>query len=249
MRLLDCRYWRYAACEQGENFKQDVPVSVVTDVFRDAWKQAAPQTVFDTEKDEKPDDFLDQGTVLLSKYQKEHAPHIQPAAVETRFTINLPGVPREVLGFIDLIDDHEVIIDHKTSKMSPNALTLMKDMQLTLYRMAYRTKFGHNPGGLRYDYLVRKSTKRFGFSAEIHPMPVQRTEAHEFALIETFKTVSDAIRLKKYFQNTTGFTCGPNSCGYWSRCMAPILEGKHPEFFDEIRCLQQEAAKKDREAQ
>jgi hypothetical protein len=83
--------------------KQDVPVSVVTDIFRDFWKQAAPITVFDTEKDEKADDFLDQGTVLLAKYHKEHSPHIQPAAVETRFTLQLPGVPREVLGFIDLI--------------------------------------------------------------------------------------------------------------------------------------------------
>ena len=228
--------------------KQDVPVSVVTDVFRDAWKEAAPQTVFDAEKDEKPDEFLDQGTVLLAKYHKEHSPHIQPALVETKFSITLPGVAREVIGYIDLIDDKEVIIDHKTSKMSPNVLTLAKDMQLTLYRMAYRTKYGHNPGGLRYDYLVRKSSKRFGFSAEIHPMPVQRGESHEYALIETFKTVADSIRLKKYYPNTTGFMCSPTSCGYWSRCQGPVMEGKHPAFFDEIREMQKVAMDKEMEA-
>jgi hypothetical protein len=109
--------------------------------------------------------------------------------------------------------------------------------------MAYRTKFGHNPKGLRYDYLVRKSSKRFGFSAEIHPMPVQRTEAHEWDLIETFKTVSNNIKMALYYPNSTGFTCGPMSCGYWDVCRAPVMAGQRPDYYDEIRCLQQEAVK------
>lgn len=266
MRCPMVTYWRYekgvqvapvSALSFGScihkalehNYKQkiysrtDVPDSVVKDVFRDAWREAAKETVFDAERDENPDMFLDIGIQMLEKYQAEIAPNIQPKAVEVRFKILLPGVPREVLGFIDLIDEDETVIDHKTSRMVPNAMTLGKDLQLTLYRIAYRIKFGHNPKRLRYDYLVRKHSKRTGSWAEIHPVPVERNDAHEKNLIETYKTVCKAVKMKYFYPIGTNFTCAPSSCGFWPMCMGKILENKNLDFMDDIREMQSKAMK------
>lgn len=67
----------------------------------------------------------DQGVQLVGKYQIEQAPRVQPLAVEEPFSIQLPGVPVPVEGFIDLDAElaewwkigspvHERIIDRKT---------------------------------------------------------------------------------------------------------------------------------------
>jgi len=267
MRCSMILYWRYeknvksppsSAISFGvgihkaleTNFKQkiyskkDLPVDMVTDIFRDTWKEAAKITVFDPEKNENPDEMLDEGTSMISKYQSEISPTIQPSVVETKFSIRLPGVSREVIGYIDLIDDKEVVIDHKTSRRTPDALTLAKDGQLTLYKVGYRAKYGHDPRGLRYDYMVRRSSKKTGNWVEIHQMQVERNAAQERCMAATFKTVSQAISLKQYFTNPTSFMCSPVACGYWSRCQGKILAGEPTPFLDEIHQMQADAYRK-----
>lgn len=232
---------------QKVHSRQDVPLSVTTDVFRDSWKGAAKTTVFDPEKDESPEEMLDQGVQMISKYHTEMAPRIQPKSVETKFSIKLPGVPQDVIGYIDLIDESEVILDHKTSKMTPKPLTLAMSTQMILYKMAYRKMTGHNPAGLRFDYLLRKTSRRTGFSVEIVPMPVQYSEASERDLIETFKTVAKAIRLRQFYPNTSSFTCSPMGCGFWQHCRAKILANEPAPFLEEIKEMQKKAMDEYRE--
>jgi RecB family exonuclease len=225
--------------------RRDVPVSVVQDVFRDAWKEAVRETVFDPEKDETPDEFLDHGVAMLGKYQREIAPTIMPKEVETKFTLRLPGVKRDIIGYIDLIDENEVIVDHKTSKMQPKADMLAKAPQLTLYKMGYRARHGHDPRGLRLDYLIRKINRRSNsFQPEIIQAPVFRTVAQEQQVAHTIKTVSEAMSLKKYYPNTDHFGCTPAGCGYWSQCQGKVLAGETPEWIEEIKEMQKAAYKK-----
>ena len=222
----------------------DLPIDVVTDAFRDSWKANAKESVFDPEKEENADDMLDEGVMMVEKYHLEVAPKIQPAAVEAKFSINIPGLRRSVMGFIDLIDTNDVVSDHKTSRKVPDSLALQKSHQLTLYKMAFRAKNGRDPKGLRFDYLVRRSSKKTGKWVEIHPMPVQRTEAHEKLFIETAKTVSNAIDAALFFPNPDTFICSPMGCGYWSRCVGRVLTGEKPEFMDEIKAMQEAAHEK-----
>lgn len=261
-------YWRYekgvksqpaAAMTFGtsihesleHNFSQkvlshaDVPLSVALDVFRDAWRENARISIFDADKNESPENFMDQGIAMIEKYHLEMAPNIQPKFVEMRFTLKIDGLDREVVGYIDLIDDREIIIDHKTSKMTPNNLMLAKNGQLTLYKMAFRKKYGREPGGLRYDYLIKKVRRDGSFSGiEIIPIPIVKNAANEASLINSYKAVADAMALKQYYPNPGHFGCTPAGCGYWGNCMGPILAGEKVEFFDDIREMQKAAYKK-----
>lgn len=49
------------------------------------------------------DDERRHGPEVVATYQKEVSPLIQPVAVEREFRLTVPGVPVEVLGYIDLI--------------------------------------------------------------------------------------------------------------------------------------------------
>jgi RecB family exonuclease len=224
---------------------RDVPASVALDVFRDSWKAAAITAVFDAEKNESPEAFLEQGLAMIDKYMEEMAPNIQPKYVELRFTLNVPGLDRDVVGYIDLVDENDVIIDHKTTKMTPNNLTLAKNNQLVLYRMAYRKRYGRDPSGLRYDYLIRKTNRDGSFKGvEILPIPIHKTEANERALIETYIIIEQAMALKQYYPNPSHFGCTPSGCGYWNDCMGKILAGEKVPAFDDIREMQKKAYKK-----
>ncbi len=224
---------------------KDVSLEMVRDVFSDEWKRASKDAVYDPEKNESSEDFERAGLMMVEKYHTEVAPRIQPKLIEHRFMLTIAGLARPVLGFIDLIDDNDVIVDHKTSKAVPNALTLAKDFQLVLYKMAFRAKFGKDPKGLRYDYIVRKSSKKTGDWAEIHPMPVEKNASHEFAMVEHFKTVLNGIKMAFFHQpDQYSFICTPTGCGFWNNCAGRIQRGEKPEFLDEIRELQMQAAKK-----
>ena len=129
--------------------------------------------------------------------------------------------------------------------MQPQSLNLAKDYQLVLYKMAYRDRFGKDPAGLRYDYLIRKSSKRFGFSAEIYPIPVEKNESHERIMLDTFRTVVQAIKLKQYYPHAANnFMCSPMACGFWRFCQQKVLAGEKLGFMDEIRAMQIEAQRK-----
>lgn len=224
---------------------KDLPMSVVLDVFRDAWKENSRGCSYDPEKSENADSMLADGLMMVEKYHAEVSPKIQPKLIEARVTLNIPGISREILMFIDLVDDKDVVVDHKTSKATPNALTLAKDFQLVLYRMGFRAKFGYNPKGLRYDYIVRKASKKTGSWVEIHPMPVEKNETHEAALIAHFKTVLRCIKLCQFHNpDQFSFICTPSGCGFWDKCQGCVMRGERPDFLDEIREMQDAALRR-----
>ena len=239
----------HAALEH--NFSQkvlshkDVPISMALDVFRDEWKKNSQISIFDADKNESPEGFMEQGLAMIEKYMQEMAPNIQPKFVELRFTLKIDGLDREVMGYIDLVDDAEVIIDHKTSKMTPNNMMLAKNNQLVLYKMAFRKKYGREPGGLRYDYLIKK-TRRDGSlqGIEIIPIPIHKTAGNEASLARTYIQIEKAMALSQFTQIPSHFGCAQAGCGYWNVCMGPTLAGEKVDFFDDIADRQKLAYKK-----
>jgi RecB family exonuclease len=225
--------------------RRDLPVSVSVKHFKDAWNRLALTAVFDADKNESPENFLEQGVAMIEKYQEEMSPNIMPKLVEVKFTLRLPGLRREILGFIDLVDDSDVIIDHKTSKMQPNNVTLAKNTQLTLYKLAFRKKFGKEPGGLRYDYLIRQTNRDGSYKGiSILPIPIEKNAASEAALIASYISVEKAIEMKHFHANTGHFGCTPSGCGNWSACEGAILSGGDISFLDDIAERQKAAYKR-----
>lgn len=58
-------------------------------------------------------DIKDRGVALVTAYHKTVSPTVQPVAVEQRVTINVPGAPVPVVGYIDVVADR--IIELKTA--------------------------------------------------------------------------------------------------------------------------------------
>ena len=236
-----------------ENFKQksvsmkDLPSSAVKDVFRDYWREHSKEATFSSEKDEVPDEMLDEGISMVEKYMDEVAPSIQPVAVEKRFFLKLPGVRRKILGFIDLITKDEAVIDFKTTKRLPDAEKLAKDHQLSLYSIAYRELYGRSARLFRYDYLLRKSSKGKGKWTEVHQMPTMRNAVHEENLCTTYAAVERQIDMAEFYPNTDSFLCTAGMCGFYNECQRKILAGIRPDFLDHIKSLQASAQKSLRE--
>ena len=100
-----------------------------------------------------------QGDEMIYEYLKKIAPSIQPSQVEMRFEIDLQSIGVTILGFLDLITEDEIIVDHKTVGTS-NWSTWTKCyvdslVQLTVYSLAYRKLFNKAERGVRIDLLKR----------------------------------------------------------------------------------------------
>jgi len=140
-----------------ENYRQkiktrkDLPLEQIKDLFSDAWERRVKDTLF--EEDEKPGKVKDDGIRLVTSYHKIIAPKIQPVYVEKEFSLNLEDYTLK--GFIDLVDDRNFIVDHKTTKRSMREDQVRNDPQLTAYSLAYRKLEGRKERGLRFDVMVR----------------------------------------------------------------------------------------------
>jgi hypothetical protein len=77
--------------------QEDLPVTGVVALFRDAWAREREQIEF--RDDEDPAELGVCGEGLVSKYMDEAAPLIEPAAVEMRVQGEIGGV--RVQGWID----------------------------------------------------------------------------------------------------------------------------------------------------
>jgi hypothetical protein len=142
------------------NFKQkitsrkDLPVKEVLEVFKTCFiKELDKYSIY------KNIVIQREGYKCLEHYMSNVAPNIQPVMVEEKFEIPLKNFPFTIMGYIDLVDENGFIIDHKSAGKNwrskwkkPN---VDKDMQLTLYAVAYRKLFKKRETGLCIDILPR----------------------------------------------------------------------------------------------
>jgi len=98
--------------------QEDLPVTGVVALFRDAWAREREQTEF--RDDEDPAELGVCGEALVSKYMDQAAPLIEPAAVEIRVEGTIGGI--RVQGWIDLMDVDGRIIDLKTAARKPSGI-------------------------------------------------------------------------------------------------------------------------------
>lgn len=187
--------------------KQDLPLEEWRDYFSDAWDSSVGETQF--EEDEKPGELKDDGIKLINAYHSQIAPKIQPASVEREFLIGIDGVEEPLLGYIDLIDDHGCIIDHKIAGRSWPKGREHTDLQLTAYSLAYKRLEGKDEKGLRFDVLVRTNTPKINqLETTRSPEDIRRFE-------KLLGRVSRSIKSGIFYPNEN-YMCG--ICGYADMC-------------------------------
>lgn len=183
--------------------KEDMPLGDVLDVYS---KNFDTRIVDVEEKGVDTGALKDEGVKLVETYHTVKAPEIQPVSVETPITIEFDNVDYTVEGYVDLVDDKEVIHEHKTTKRTPSTVDQNYLFQGALYALS------ENKNKVVFDFAVKlKTPKIVSLEADISD------KDKDFALT-LIGQVDHAIRSEVFYPNRTSFMCSRKNCGYWNEC-------------------------------
>jgi putative RecB family exonuclease len=195
---------------QKKETHKDLKADEICQVFSQNFNFLKKETLWEPE--EKPGELKDEGIGIIRKYQKEIAPAVQPVQVEEEFEVKFDNFPCVFRGIIDLVDDKDLIIDHKTTKRSPTPDQAQKDLQVTAYSLGHRVKYGKVEKGLRFDYIVRRKTPK------IVQLSLIRTQEDIDRFLKLIAYVAKAIDQELFYPQPHNFSCNEKSCGYWEIC-------------------------------
>jgi len=169
---------------------------------------------------EKPADLIDSGVRVLREYRRERMPQVMPVEIESRFDVDFKNTDYSLVGYIDLVDDKGNVIDHKTTRATPNQVEISNDQQLTAYALGYRETFKKKEKGLQLDYLVTTKIPK------IVVMKTQRGEEDIKRFLTNVALVKKAIDENNFYciHSSNDWTCRANNCGYEAR-------GYHKELY------------------
>lgn len=187
---------------------EDMSLTEVQDITAAIFDELAENTEWDEDRGKTKDAAIQ----LIGVYHEELAPTVQPAYIEQRVEIPLEGTDRTLLGFIDLIDAQDNIRDTKTTKRTPPANTIDKNLQLTAYALAYRTLTGKEEAGVKLDYLIHSKTPK------TVTLEAKRTEDDILRFLGITQGIIRGIEGDVFYPNPDNYLCNEKWCGYWNEC-------------------------------
>ena len=184
--------------------QEDLPVSGVVALFRDAWARERDETEF--RDDEDPGELGTCGEALVSKYMDEAAPRIEPAAVEMRVEGKIGGI--RVQGWIDLLDADGRIIDLKTAARKPSGIESDYKFQIATYTQLTPGASGE----ARLDTLVKTKTPA------LVTQNFRVTEQDVLATTRLYPLARQSMKSEHMMPNRLSLTCSRRNCSYWRHC-------------------------------
>ena len=178
--------------------RKDLPLKEVVAAFNTQMDKELKEIA------QQPSDALEvirlQGEEMLYQYMKDIAPAIQPAMVEHKFEIDLKSIWVTILGYIDLVTEEDLIIDHKTA----GATTRQKWtqcyvdwlVQLTMYSLVFRKMFNRVEKGNRVDVL-----KRLKGSVGFNHIVSTRTDQDILGLVNLLSRVKAIVENDLWYGN------------------------------------------------
>jgi hypothetical protein len=97
---------------------------------------------------------IEKAARLAVLHAKDVAPHLRPTAVQRKWSLEIPGIPFDLVGTIDVQEGSQSIRDTKTSGKSPSEGIADRSEQLSIYALAVRTLDGRVPDLVALDYLI-----------------------------------------------------------------------------------------------
>lgn len=150
---------------------------------------------------------------LATTHAEEQAPDYQPIKVEQEFRVVMDDCDYDLLGYIDLIDDTQRVVDLKTSKAKPKAGLADESIQLTGYA-AYQVTQGVYPINVRLDVLTsnKKGVKRTKVDSV--------RDANDLRTLgKRIDMAASAIQAGVFMPSIPGtWWCSATWCGYWETC-------------------------------
>jgi hypothetical protein len=186
--------------------REDLETAGVVCVFREAWMEQVPQTVFTA--DESQGDLRRTGERLVSKYMDEVAPTVEPAAVELDVHGEIAGVA--VRGRVDVLDVEGRLIDFKTASRRPSCVSPDYAFQLATYQQITPGASGE----VRIDSLVKTQTVQIVQQAyTVGEADVRATEV-------LYPMAQKAMGSGMYCPNRQSMLCSQKHCSFWQQCEA-----------------------------
>lgn len=177
------------------------------DVYMDHWNDQFKELSSEVEdwEEQQPQEIETRGMSFVKMYYQDHLPKAKPTGVEQEIRWNANGVP--VLGFIDLVDKKQGVIDHKVTGRSKSQRDVDNSMQLTLYAAATgRKEVGFNS-------FVKTKVPKIDVKRGVRE-PWQIEDMNE-----TFESVAEAITKGAFpLCGDDNPLCSAKYCGFWSRC-------------------------------
>ncbi|NLF00900.1 MAG: PD-(D/E)XK nuclease family protein [Anaerolineales bacterium] len=189
--------------------------------WRPRWREALALYDAIDWRDDSEVSLLDLGEAMLSDPQVEA--HIAALAVmslggepliETRFEMQVPGVPVPVVGFIDLIESDGVPGDLKTANRAWPENRAHSALQATIYIAALEAMgYDMNPER-RFRYRIFTKSA----APQIQVLETERTGEDIAWMQRQVAEVWSAIEAGWFGANTNTWKCSPRWCEYWSAC-------------------------------
>jgi CRISPR/Cas system-associated exonuclease Cas4 (RecB family) len=184
--------------------QEDLETAGVVIVFREAWMEQVPETVFTA--DESQGDLRRLGEKLVAKYMDEVAPTVEPAAVELDVQGEISGV--RVRGRVDVLNVEGRLIDFKTASRRPSCVSPDYAFQLATY-----TQFTPGASGdVRIDSLVKTQTVQIVQQAYTVEEPDIRATRVLYAMAQK------AMGSGMYCPNRQSLLCSQKHCSFWKHC-------------------------------
>lgn len=155
----------------------------------------------------------DETVALAELHAREQAPDYQPIAVERECRIVFPNSTHDLLGFIDLEDDQDRVVDFKTANKRKNQDEVDASLQLTVYAAAHRLRYGRDASEVRLDTVVKNKKP-------VRQVLVSHRDQADFqVLVNRVNAVLGGLKAGIFAPATPGaWWCGPKWCGYWHTC-------------------------------
>ena len=184
--------------------REDLETTGVLIVFREAWMEQVPETVFTA--DESQGDLRRMGERLVAKYMDEVAPTVEPAAVELDVQGQIGGVA--VRGRVDVLDVEGRLIDFKTASRRPSSVSPDYAFQLATYRQVTPGASGE----VRIDSMVKTQT------VQIVQQAYTVGEADIRATQVLYPMAQKAMGSGMYCPNRQSLLCSQKHCSFAKQC-------------------------------
>ncbi len=189
--------------------REDLETAGVVCVFREAWMEQVPQTVFTA--DESQGDLRRTGERLVSKYMDEVAQTVEPAAVELDVQGEISGVA--VRGRVDVLDVEGRLIDFKTASRRPSSVSPDYAFQLATYQQITPGASGE----VRIDSLVKTQTVQIVQQAyTVGDADVRATQV-------LYPMAQKAMGSGMYCPNRQSMLCSQKHCSFWKQMLISLL--------------------------
>lgn len=155
----------------------------------------------------------DSAVRMAALHRKMLAPTVQPALVEQRIEIKVPGLGPSLLGIVDLATKDRIVVDLKTGSKALSADAVHRSLQLTCYDVAYEALTGERPAGLMIHEVVDTETPT------ARPIPTTRDDRDRLVLANHLQAFERGVSAGVFPPAAPGsWWCSLKWCGFAPTC-------------------------------